>query len=165
MIGVDIVGVGKHTLAAIAISVLTASSNAIEDSMCIGIRSSDELSKTIRYSLLDELVRFDLDIDSEDKIHQVAGAALYYGVPKGVVSYDSLEDEGNILQAPLELTLRDSRLHASIFTRREFEPFVVALVLEPKEDFRSHCVQYELLNVSRSRIDFSRKFGEVTIAK
>lgn len=164
MTGVDLMRVGKFCVkVALTFSIFSCSFNAGADSMCIGSRSAEELSKIVHYAILEDIVRFDIDVDAEDQFHVVSGAEIYYGVPRSGESYDSIEDGGYVLQAPLKLEERGSKLQASVFTRRKFDRFVVVLILEPREGFENYCVQYELLNISRSQVDYSDRFGEVSL--
>ncbi len=146
-------------------SIFSCSLNAGADSMCFSSRSSEELAKIVRYAILEDIVRFDINVDAEDQFHIVSGAEIYYGVPRSSESYDSIEDGGYVLQAPLKLQERGSKLQSSVFARRKFDRFIVVLILEPKEEFENYCVQYELLSISRSQVDFSDRFGEVSLGR
>lgn len=146
---------------------ICCSYHAEADSICLDVRSTEALTKVVRYSILGDAIRFDLDVDAQDQTHVVRGANLYFDVPQHMKSIDSIEEADYALSVPLELTRvegsKGTKFRVSMLTRTTFENFVIVLVLGPKEQFECYCAQYELLNVSNSQIDFKTRFGEVNL--
>ena len=150
---------------ALASLVILICSNASADSWCIRNSSYEAPDIDVGYALSEDFVRFNFIIDVQGEFNSLAESEIYYDVRGSAETVDELEESGYALQAPLAWYQGESDLSVRIFTRRAFEKFVVLLVLNPGGELGCECPEYELLTISPSQINYSERYGDISLAR
>ena len=148
----------------------TTSERLRAESVCIDQATLDAQSyeTSIRYSVLDGIVRFDVRLRSESERFALGRVEVYYGLRgANVVSASDLLERDFALSAPLQISGGPRLFSASFMVERRFRRVVVFISIEPTEqpDVGVFCSIERVVSIDPSDLAQGERFGEISPAQ
>lgn len=140
---------------------MTFSKDITAKSACVRVEppSAIKLSGSISYAVLNDTVKFTLDLEREASGVRVSRVDVYYGLRKLFNNWEEVENSKYDLQFPLGLADHEGRARAEFFFKKKFRPLSLVVTMEKKSVNLTYCDVKQVINISQS--DIEQKFGYV----
>lgn len=139
------------------------SNNITAESACVRVEPSSAIEPrgSISYAVLGDTVKLTLDLEGEASGVRVSMVDVYYGLRKLFNNWEEVESSKYDLQFPLGLVNHEGRAKAEFFLKKKFRPLSLVITMEKQSDNLTYCDVKQVINISQSDIEFSKKFGYV----